>query len=46
LWLHLKEEGFIIGDYKIIEEEKMNAIKYIAKVFWCLCVLRVLCGEI
>jgi len=28
--LHLKEEGFIIGDYKIIEEEKMNAIKYIA----------------
>jgi hypothetical protein len=44
--LHLKEEGFIIGGYKIIEKEKMNAIKYIAKVFWCLCVLRVLCGEI
>ena len=25
-----KRRGFIIGDYKIIEEEKMNAIKYIA----------------
>ena len=32
MWLHLKEKGFIIGDYKMIEEAKMNAIKYIAKV--------------